>query len=99
MLKHAALELDHALISSASALSSSSSLATVSACHVGLEVTLDLPHTVLAVRDLMDMRGLLQGHPRYSNYNVHVGDSIVAINGAYIEHQVKKMPWTYTLCK
>jgi len=48
---------------------------------IGLMVTQEPPHAVKEVHDLVDMAGIVQGAPGYSNERVDVGDLITAING------------------
>ena len=39
------------------------------------------------MRDLIDLRGVMQGQAGYSNRLVQAGDTIIAIDGQYVEHQ------------
>lgn len=48
---------------------------------LGIEVTKDPPHRVLAVDDLLDANAVLQGEPGYSNAYVLPGDRIIALDG------------------
>lgn len=49
--------------------------------HVGLEVTLEPPHAVVAVQDLLDPNFIRQGMPGYSNEHVLPGDRILEVDG------------------
>ena len=56
------------------------------ACFLGLEVTKQPPHAVVAVDDLRDRHLVSQGEPGYSNPVVGVGDRILAVGGRPAEH-------------
>ena len=55
--------------------------------HVGIDITDSHPHSVIMVRDLMDVNGRLQGEPGYSNREVLPGDVIVSIDKIGVEHE------------
>lgn len=50
--------------------------------HVGLEVTLAPPHSVVAVQDLVDENFLKQGSSGYCNSDVLPGDRILEVRNA-----------------
>ena len=52
--------------------------------NVGLDITVDAPHYVRSVHDLMDQNGHLQGEAEYSNKLVEPDDILVAID----DHEV-----------
>jgi hypothetical protein len=56
------------------------------ACFLGLEVTKQPPHAVVAIDDLVDLHLVSQGEPGYSNPVVGVGDRILAVGGRPAEH-------------
>jgi hypothetical protein len=56
------------------------------ACFLGLEVTMQPPHAVVAIDDLVDPHLVSQGEPGYSNPVVGVGDRILAVGGRPAEH-------------
>ena len=56
------------------------------ACFLGLEVTQQPPHAVVAIDDLVDRHLVSQGEPGYSNPVVGVGDRILAVGGCPAEH-------------
>jgi hypothetical protein len=47
--------------------------------HIGLEVTTELPHAVVAVQDLVDNNFVKQGVAGYSNEHVLPGDQILEV--------------------
>jgi len=48
---------------------------------VGLKITEMAPYCVKAVKNMMDMNGIKQGMPGYSNEEVFPGDQLVAVDG------------------
>ena len=48
---------------------------------MGLEVTLEPPHAVVSVQDLLDVNFVKQGMPGYSNEHVLPGDRILEVDG------------------
>jgi len=53
--------------------------------YVGMEVTKRPPFVVLAIDDLMDESGVLQGHPGYTNEDVRPGDKLLRVDGTSVE--------------
>ena len=61
------------------------SAAAVRKGYVGMEVTKRPPFVVLAVDDLMDAGGVLQGQPGYANEDVRPGDKLLRVDGTSVE--------------
>jgi len=53
--------------------------------YVGMEVTKRPPFVVLAIDDLMDENGVLQGQPAYANESVRTGDKLLRVDGTNVE--------------
>ena len=55
------------------------------AAFIGLQVTETLPHRVVAVEDLVDVNGVRQGAPDYSNPVIRKHDRILEVDGFSVE--------------
>jgi len=59
---------------------------TAKGSFCGLEVTKEPPNSVILVDDVLDVNGMRQGEPGYSNPEITPGDRILTIDGRAAEH-------------
>ena len=52
----------------------------------GLHVSNDKPYLVVAVGDVADVNGVLQGMPHCQNETIRPGDQIVGVDGHLVDH-------------